>query len=85
MATIAVIGAGYVGLVTGAMFAERGHRVVGVDIDAAKVARLQAGACPIFEPGLPALLAAGLAAGRLAFTTDYAAAVPTAEFVFICV
>ncbi|HET8631758.1 MAG TPA: UDP-glucose/GDP-mannose dehydrogenase family protein [Thermomicrobiales bacterium] len=85
MAGIAVIGAGYVGLVTGAVFAEQGHRVVGVDIDAARVARLAAGECPIFEPGLPELLARGRAAGRLAFTTDYARAVPAADFVFICV
>ena len=85
MATIAVIGSGYVGLGTGAVFADLGNTVVGVDIDAAKVARLGAGECPIFEPGLEELLARGLKSGRLRFTTDYAEAVPGADFVFICV
>ena len=86
MATIAVIGsAGYVGLGTGAVFADLGNTVVGVDVDPAKVARLQAGECPIFEPGLEELLARNAQAGRLRFTTDYAEAVPRADFVFICV
>jgi UDPglucose 6-dehydrogenase len=85
MARIAVVGTGYVGLGTGAVFAELGNQVCGVDIDSAKVARLQAGECPIFEPGLEELLARNLQSGRLAFTTDYAAAVPEADFVFICV
>ncbi len=85
MANIAVVGSGYVGLGTGAVFADLGNRVVGVDVDAAKVARLTAGECPIFEPGLEELLERNLAAGRLAFTTDYARAVPGADFVFICV
>ena len=85
MATIAVIGsAGYVGLGTGAVFADLGNTVVGVDIPA-KVARLRAGECPIFEPGLEELLARNAQAGRLRFTTDYAEAVPHADFVFICV
>jgi UDPglucose 6-dehydrogenase len=82
---IAIIGTGYVGLGTGAVFADQGHEVVGVDIDPAKVAALQGGACPIYEPGLGELLARNTAAGRLRFTTDYAAAVPPAEVVFICV
>jgi len=85
MAKIAVIGSGYVGLGTGAVFADLGNTVVGVDIDAAKVARLGAGECPIFEPGLEELLARGLKSGRLRFTADYAEAVPGADFVFICV
>ena len=85
MAKIAVIGSGYVGLGTGAVFADLGNQVVGVDIDGAKVARLGAGECPIFEPGLEELLERGLKAGRLRFTTDYAEAVPGADFVFICV
>jgi UDPglucose 6-dehydrogenase len=85
MARIAVIGTGYVGLGTGAVFAEFGNQVCGVDIDSAKVARLRTGECPIFEPGLEELLARNLQAGRLTFTTDYAAAVPEADFVFICV
>jgi UDPglucose 6-dehydrogenase len=85
MAQIAVIGTGYVGLGTGAVFADLGNQVVGVDIDAAKVAQLNAGQSPIFEPGLEDLLARGRRSGRLVFTTDYAAAVPHADFVFICV
>jgi UDPglucose 6-dehydrogenase len=85
MARIAVVGTGYVGLGTGAVFAELGNQVRGVDIDSAKVARLQAGECTIFEPGLEELLARNLQSGRLAFTTDYAAAIPAADFVFICV
>ncbi|CAA9561711.1 MAG: UDP-glucose 6-dehydrogenase, partial [uncultured Thermomicrobiales bacterium] len=85
MAKIAVIGSGYVGLGTGVIFADLGNQVVGVDVDAAKVARLQAGECPIFEPGLEELLGRNLAAGRLSFTGDYAEAVPGADFVFICV
>ncbi len=85
MARIAVVGTGYVGLGTGAVFADLGNEVVGVDIDAAKVARLEAGECPIFEPGLEELLGRNRVAGRLRFTTDYADAIPSAEFVFICV
>jgi UDPglucose 6-dehydrogenase len=85
VARISIIGSGYVGLVYGAAFADLGNDVVGVDIDAEKVAQLQQGDCPIFEPGLPELLQRNLAAGRLRFTTDYADAVPTSEFVFICV
>jgi UDPglucose 6-dehydrogenase len=85
VAKIAVIGTGYVGLCTAVTFAHLGNTVIGLDIDAAKVARLAAGTCPIFEPGLKPLLAAQVAAGRLAFTTDYAAAIPGADFVFICV
>ncbi len=82
---IAIIGTGYVGLGTGAVFADLGHDVVGVDIDAAKVALLQSGTPHIYEPGLTELLGRVLAAGRLRFTTDYAAAVPAAEMVFLCV
>jgi UDPglucose 6-dehydrogenase len=82
---IAVIGTGYVGLVSGAGFSEFGWSVTCVDQDAAKIARLQAGEMPIFEPGLEALVAANRAAGRLSFTTDLAAAVKGAEAVFIAV
>ena len=85
MASIAVVGCGYVGLGTGAVFADLGNQVVGVEIDAGRVAQLRAGDCPIFEPGLEELLARNLKAGRLTFTTDYAAAIPAADFVFICV
>ncbi|HEY8598429.1 MAG TPA: UDP-glucose/GDP-mannose dehydrogenase family protein [Thermomicrobiales bacterium] len=82
---IAIVGTGYVGLGTGAVFADLGNEVIGVDIDAAKVELLQSGTPHIFEPGLAELLARNLKAGRLRFTTDYTAAVPEAELVFICV
>ena len=85
MKTIAVIGTGYVGICTAATFAHTGNRVIGVDIDADRIARLAAGESTIFEPGLAALLRANMRAGRLSFTTDYAAAIPEADFVFICV
>ncbi len=67
---ITVIGSGYVGLVTGACFAEVGNHVVCVDNDAAKIGRLLAGEIPIYEPGLDALVAENVSAGRLSFTTD---------------
>ena len=82
---IAIIGTGYVGLVSGACFSEFGVSVSCVDQDAAKIAGLQRGAMPIFEPGLAALVAANMAAGRLSFTTDLAAAVAGADAVFIAV
>ena len=82
---IAMIGTGYVGLVSGACFSDFGHDVICVDRDAEKIARLQAGEVPIFEPGLEALLAKNTAAGRLSFTTDLASAVNGAEAVFIAV
>jgi UDPglucose 6-dehydrogenase len=82
---IAVVGTGYVGLVSGAGFSEFGWSVTCVDQDAAKIARLQRGEIPIFEPGLEALVAANTAAGRLCFTTDLAAAVAAADAVFIAV
>src|SRR5207253_10333332 len=80
---IAMIGTGYVGLVSGACFSEFGLSVTCVDQDAAKIARLRQGEMPIFEPGLAALVAANMAAGRPSFTTDLAAAVAGAEAVFI--
>jgi UDPglucose 6-dehydrogenase len=82
---LAMIGTGYVGLVSGACFAEFGPDVVCVDVDAAKVERLRRGEIPIFEPGLDALVAKGLASGRLSFTTDLASAVAGADAVFIAV
>lgn len=85
MARISIIGSGYVGLVYATAFADLGNDVTGIDIDADKVARLQRGECPIFEPGLPELLARNLEAGRLRFTMSYADAVPQSEFVFVCV
>jgi UDPglucose 6-dehydrogenase len=82
---IAVIGSGYVGLTTGACLASLGHRVVCADVDPGKVARLSAGQVSILEPGLPELVAQGLAAGRLRFVVGAAAAVTDAEVVFLCV
>ncbi|MDQ3761480.1 MAG: UDP-glucose/GDP-mannose dehydrogenase family protein [Actinomycetota bacterium] len=82
---IAVIGCGYVGLTTGACLASLGHRVVCADVDKTKVARLSAGEVSILEPGLPELVAQGMAAGRLRFVVGAAAAVTDAEVVFLCV
>jgi UDPglucose 6-dehydrogenase len=82
---IAVIGSGYVGLTTGACLASLGHHVVCADVDENKVARLAAGEVSIREPGLPELVAQGLAAGRLRFVVGAAAAVGEAEVVFLCV
>jgi UDPglucose 6-dehydrogenase len=82
---IAVIGTGYVGLVSGACFSEFGVDVVCVDKDVKKIEGLKAGAMPIFEPGLEALVENNVRAGRLAFSTDLAAAVKGAEAVFIAV
>ncbi|MEX2425899.1 MAG: UDP-glucose/GDP-mannose dehydrogenase family protein [Thermomicrobiaceae bacterium] len=85
MATISIIGSGYVGLVYGAAFADLGNHVFGVDIDEKKVAQLQSGVCPIFEPGLEEMLQRNIAAGRLQFTTSYADSVTCSDFAFICV
>ena len=82
---ICVIGAGYVGLVSGACFADFGHRVTCVDLDEAKVSALRAGQIPIFEPGLAELVTRNARLGRLSFTTDLAPAVREAEAVFIAV
>ena len=82
---IAMIGTGYVGLVSGVCFSDFGHDVVCVDKDAAKIDRLRAGEIPIFEPGLQDLMAKNVAAGRLTFSLDLAAAVDGADAVFIAV
>src|ERR1700733_11058082 len=82
---IAMIGTGYVGVVSAACLSEFGHDVVCVDKDAAKIAGLNAGKVPIFEPGLDEVVAANVKAGRLSFTSDLAAAVPEADAVFIAV
>lgn len=71
---ISVIGCGYLGAVHAAAMAELGHDVVGIDVDEAKIAALSAGRAPFFEPGLPEVLASGIASERLRFTTDFAAA-----------
>jgi UDPglucose 6-dehydrogenase len=82
---IAVIGSGYVGLVTGTCLADFGHEVTCVDIDAQKIAALTRGEIPIYEPGLKEMVAHNLAGGRLSFTTDLKQAVAGAQAVFICV
>src|ERR1017187_1909385 len=81
---ITIVGTGYVGLVAGTCFAESGNDVVGLDIDAAKVARLAQGEMTIFEPGLQDLFKRGLREGRLRFTTSYDEAIPGAEAIFLC-
>jgi UDPglucose 6-dehydrogenase len=82
---ITMIGSGYVGLVSGACFADFGHDVICVDKDEGKIAALKAGRMPIYEPGLEALVATNVAAGRLTFTTDLAASVAGVDAVFIAV
>ncbi|WP_371347696.1 UDP-glucose/GDP-mannose dehydrogenase family protein [Ancylobacter sp. IITR112] len=82
---VAMIGTGYVGLVSGTCFSDFGHDVTCVDNDLSKIERLKAGIMPIFEPGLDDLVARNVAGGRLHFTTDLPAAVAGAEVVFIAV
>ena len=82
---IAVIGSGYVGLVTGACFAEFGVDVTCVDVDVAKIERLARGESPIYEPGLDQLLVKNLQAGRLRFTTDIEAATKQSLVIFLAV
>lgn len=82
---IAIIGTGYVGLVTGTCFAETGNHVIGVDNDQKKVETLQSGKLPIYEPGLKELVDRNCHAGRLQFSTDLADAVRRSQFVFIAV
>ena len=82
---IAMIGTGYVGLVSGVCFSDFGHEVICVDKDPSKINRLCAGQVPIFEPGLEDLMAKNVAAGRLSFTLDLAEAVAGADAVFIAV
>jgi UDPglucose 6-dehydrogenase len=82
---IAMIGTGYVGLVSGVCFSDFGHDVICVDKNAEKIAQLQAGQVPIFEPGLADLMAKNVQAGRLSFTLDLAQAVAGADAVFIAV
>ena len=82
---IAMVGSGYVGLVSGACFADFGHDVVCIDKDQAKIDRLHAGVMPIYEPGLDALVAGNVKAGRLSFTTDLAEGIRGASAIFIAV
>jgi len=82
---ITIAGTGYVGLVSGACLASTGNRVVGYDIDEGKIASLNAGRCPIYEPGLVELLSSNLKAGRLEFTADLSGALESPEVVFIAI
>ncbi|SMP16894.1 UDP-glucose dehydrogenase [Desulfurobacterium pacificum] len=82
---IAVIGTGYVGLVSGACFAYLGHKVIGLDIDAEKIEKLKNGEIPIYEPGLDRILNQAIESGNIEFTTDYAYAVKNSDFIFIAV
>ncbi len=82
---VAMIGTGYVGLVSGACFADFGHTVTCIDKDAGKIARLEQGEMPIYEPGLEQLVATNVKEGRLFFATDAAQAVREADAVFIAV
>ena len=85
MSAICIVGTGYVGLSVGACFADLGHDVTCLDIDKDKVASLQAGQVPIYEPGLGSLVERNVSAGRLTFSPAYAVSVPNRELVFIAV
>ncbi len=85
MSNICVIGTGYVGLVTGACFADLGNNVTCLDVDAERIEKLKQGISPIYEPGLDQILVQNSRAGRLTFTTDYGKALAEAEFAFIAV
>ena len=82
---IAMVGSGYVGLVSGACFADFGHDVVCIDKDQSKIDRLHAGIMPIYEPGLDALVESNVKAGRLSFTTSLAEGIKGADAIFIAV
>ncbi|WP_027420376.1 UDP-glucose dehydrogenase family protein [Crocinitomix catalasitica] len=83
MKNIAVIGSGYVGLVTGTCFAENGNQVICVDIDEAKVNKMKSGVVPIYEPHLDVLFERNIKQGRLTFSTDLAASIKDAEIIFL--
>src|SRR5689334_24412913 len=80
-----VVGTGYVGLVTGAVFADLGNEVICLDNQQEKIAELRAGRMPIYEPGLEEMVARNVADGRLSFTTDLESAVVKSEIIFIAV
>jgi UDPglucose 6-dehydrogenase len=83
MKQIAVVGTGYVGLVTGTCFAETGNMVTCIDIDAQKVEKMKQGQIPIYEPELDVLFERNIKAGRLHFTTDLATGIQDAEIIFL--
>jgi UDPglucose 6-dehydrogenase len=83
--TITIVGSGYVGLVTGAVFADLGHKVFCVDIDTDKISKLQEGQIPFYEPNLSELVKKGLEDSLLIFTTSFEDSIPQSEIVFICV
>src|SRR6185503_18815129 len=82
---VAMIGTGYVGLVSGACFADFGHEMICVDRDKTKIAALERGEVPIYEPGLNDMVAANARAGRLKFATELPDAITSADAVFIAV
>ena len=82
---ISIFGSGYVGLVQAAVFADVGHRVICMDIDAERVERLIRGEVPFFEPGLSEMVIQGVQEGLLTFTSDTKTAVQSSDFLFICV
>ena len=82
---VVMIGSGYVGLVSGACFAEFGANVTCIDVDSNKIEQLNAGQIPIYEPGLDDLVERNVTAGRLTFTTEYNPAIGDADLVFIAV
>jgi UDPglucose 6-dehydrogenase len=85
MSRISVVGTGYVGLVTGACFADLGNYVTCIDVDAEKIGALRQGTIPFYEPGLEEVVARNVGAGRLFFTESYAEGLKDAELVFIAV
>ena len=82
---IAIIGAGYVGLVTAGIFSDFGHKVYCIDIDKEKIENLKAAKLPFFEPGLDDLIKRNLERRRLFFTTSHEVAIPSSKVIFICV
>src|SRR5262252_1715280 len=82
---ITIIGAGHVGLVSAACFAEMGHQVCCIDSDLERIRRLEEGEMPFFEPGMSELVLKGVHEGRLTFTTSYDVGLAQAEFIFIAV